>query len=283
MMTLDRKTSALISRSIKKLSNNKGFTLLEVLISVTILAVIITPILSIFTTSFRITVISQELLDGTYVSQNVYENLVAQDYDTLLSTTAQKQLYDVDGDGTDDCYVQINLYPDGVYADLTPVDNPSYLHINFIGTQIVLFGNSGTSDLANSGTKTNSIGDVTLTNSSSSKTVTVQVAGNDAMTFEKKYFTSPLVIIANLQNKQLNSQDVTLTLSGDVSDVYVVEYARKSNYEELICDALLESNTYYGINDHSTTLIHANVQVFDINDINKRIGFVEGTFEVSLT
>jgi prepilin-type N-terminal cleavage/methylation domain-containing protein len=263
--------------------NNKGFTLLEVLISVVILAVIITPILAVFTSSFRTTVVSQNLLDGAYIAQDVYENLVASDYPTLLATSSSKFLYDSDGDGSDDCYIKRVLYPDGVQSDLTSVTNPSYLHINVIGEQIKLFGASGTNDTANYGTQVTSISNITLSNSIYSSTVTVQVGTNPAMTFDKKYPDSPIVVVANIYNKKVSTPTVALTLSGDTTDIAIAEYARKSNFDEFTCTQLSSSNIFYGINDHSTTLVHAVVEVFDIEDSDKRIGFVEGTFEVSLS
>ena len=263
--------------------NNKGFTLLEVLISVVILAIIITPILAVFTSSFRTAVVSQDMLDGAYIAQNVYESLVASDYPTLLSTSSAKTLYDSDGNGTDDCYVKSVLYPDGVQSDITSVTNPSYLHINVVDEQIKLFGESGTNDAVNSGTQVTSIGDITLTNSIHSNIVSVQVGANPAMTFEKKYSASPIVVVVNIYKKKAGTSTVNLTLAGDTTDIAVVEYARKSNYDEFACTQLSSSDIYYGINDHSTTLVHAVVEVYDIKDSDNRIGFVEGTFEVSLS
>ncbi len=201
----------------------------------------------------------------------------------LISIGNQKQVYDSDGNGRDDCYAQIILYPDGVYSSLTSEDNPSYLHINFIGEEVILFGDSGTDDTANKGTQVAPLGDITITNSSSSDIVLVQVGTYDVMRFSKKYITCPIIIIANLYSKQANTQSVTLSLVGDTSDITIIEYARSKNYDELICSQLSNSNIYYGINDYSTTLIHAYVQVFDIGDSSKRIGFLEGTFETYIS
>ncbi len=265
------------------LKNKNGFTLLEVIISLVILTIIITPILAVFTSAAQTTIVSQDLLDGAYIAQQVYENLVADDYDTLLATSSAKVLYDSDGDGTDDCYIQRNIYPDGVYSDLTTTDSPSYLHINVIGEQIKIIGSSGTDDTSNSGTQTVPMGDITVSNSSSSQMVTVQVGIQSAMTFTKKYASCPLVVIVNLSQKRVNTQAISMTLYGDTINTHVIEYARKSNYQDFSCAQLIESNIYYGVNDHSTTLLHSVVQVFDINDNTQRIGFVEGTFEVSLS
>ena len=265
------------------IKNKKGFTLLEVLISLVILTIIITPILAVFTSAMQTTMVSQDLLDGAYVAQQVYENLVAEDYSTLLSTSTAKVLYDSDGDGANDCYIQKHIYPDGAYPDLTISDNPSYLHINIIGEQVKIIGTSGTDDTANSGTQTAAVGNITLTSSLASATASVQVGSQSAMSFSKKYASSPLVVIVNISKKKVNTPAVTLSINGDTSRVHIVEYARKSNYEDLVCSQLATSNIYYGVNDHSTTLLHSVVQVFDIDDNTRRIGFVEGTFEVSLS
>lgn len=124
---------------------------------------------------------------------------------------------------------------------------------------------------------------ISITNHSSSNTVSVQVGSSEIMTFTKNYFTSPIVVITNLQYKKANSQDVELNLIGDTNSIYIVEYARSKNYEELISNELLTSNIYFGINDYTTTLIHAYIQVFDIDNSSKRIGYIESTFEVVLS
>ena len=157
------------------------------------------------------------------------------------------------------------------------------MHINIIGSEIILFGDSGTSDVPNKGTQITALDDIVVTNSTTSDIVQVQVGSNDAMSFQKKNITCPIVIIVNLHEKSANTQDVTLTLSGSTSDIVVVEYARSKNYDELICAQLIDDNIYYGINDFSTTLIHAYVRVFDIDDNNKLFGFIESSFETELS
>ncbi len=278
-----RPTRQRILPLLKKTDNKKGYSLLEVLISVTILAIIITPLLSIFTTSFQTTALSQDLLDGTFVAQSVYEKMLSNDYMSLLNTTTQKQTYDSNSDGIDDCFVQVNLYPDGVYSNFSGVIDPSYLHINVIGNDIILFGSSGTNDNYNIGTQiAASIEDITITNSDLSKTVQVQIGSYDTMTFDKKTIGSPLVVIINIFSKLYNSQDIELTLIGDKDNIHILEYARSKNFSELVSSDVLDSNIYFGVGDYTTTFLHAYVQVFDISDIDNRIGYIEDTFEVSL-
>ena len=64
----------------------------------------------------------------------------------------------------------------------------------------------------------------------------------------------------------MSTKQVPIDISKSDKLIHVVEYARSKNYDELICAQLSDSNIYYGINDYATTLIHAYVQVFDIDD-----------------
>lgn len=56
---------------------NKGFTLVEVLIAITILAIIVTPLLHAFVTSSRTNAKAKQLMKATTLAQNVMEELKA--------------------------------------------------------------------------------------------------------------------------------------------------------------------------------------------------------------
>ena len=55
--------------------NNKGFTLVEVLIAVSILAVLVVPLAANFVTSSKVNLKSKRVMDGTSVAQNVMEGV----------------------------------------------------------------------------------------------------------------------------------------------------------------------------------------------------------------
>lgn len=58
-------------------ASNAGFSLVELLIAVTILAIIVIPLLHMFVTSTRINVKSRQMLRGTTVAQDIMEGLKA--------------------------------------------------------------------------------------------------------------------------------------------------------------------------------------------------------------
>lgn len=67
----------MVQKSNQNRQQNKGFTLIEVLISITILAIIAAPMLHAFVTSARTNAKSAKLLDATTLSQNIMEEFKA--------------------------------------------------------------------------------------------------------------------------------------------------------------------------------------------------------------
>ncbi len=67
----------------KPSKNNKGFTLVEVVIGVAILGIIAGPLFLAFITSMRTAVRSQELGDATVVAENIVEDLTYADFEFL--------------------------------------------------------------------------------------------------------------------------------------------------------------------------------------------------------
>jgi len=61
----------------KKCGNQKGFSLVEVLLAIVILALVATPILQLFTTSMKISKDSRELMGATDVAQATMEVLTS--------------------------------------------------------------------------------------------------------------------------------------------------------------------------------------------------------------
>ena len=64
---------------IKYLKTNKGFTLLELILSIAILSIIIVPISSMFINSIKTNNISNEKMQAIYASQTLMENIKALD------------------------------------------------------------------------------------------------------------------------------------------------------------------------------------------------------------
>ncbi len=249
-------------------------SLIEVLISVAILAMIVAPILGVFTASLRNTVLSQQALDGTYIAQSVIEGYRGLDYPTLAMTPSYINPYDSDGDGTSDCYIRVRYYPVGAHDDLASGE-PSYLHIIYLVNDVLVVGPNGVYERVPSD-------NMTLTHSLTSTNGTLTIgSAEDAITlyFEKNSTSSELIVLVNLASK--SAGDVyTMTVNGPSSGLHMVEYALDINVDEFQCSELLEGNIYHGINDYNTSLVHVEVEVFKDYDESTKIGCIESTFEV---
>lgn len=75
--------SGLKKENRSKLNRNAGFSLVELLIAVTILAIIVIPLMHLFLTSTRLNVKSRQTLRATTVAQDIMEGLKAYDVDEL--------------------------------------------------------------------------------------------------------------------------------------------------------------------------------------------------------
>jgi len=67
----------------RKLNKDAGFSLLELLIAVIILAIIVIPLLNMFLSSNRINVKSRQTLRATTLAQDIMEGLKAYDIEEL--------------------------------------------------------------------------------------------------------------------------------------------------------------------------------------------------------
>jgi prepilin-type N-terminal cleavage/methylation domain-containing protein len=59
----------------KQQLDNKGFTLVEILVAVTILTLVVTPLLSAFVTSARVNAMAKTKHQATVVAENVFEGI----------------------------------------------------------------------------------------------------------------------------------------------------------------------------------------------------------------
>ena len=79
--------------------NNKGFSLLELLVAVAILAVIVTPFLMAFLTTTRINASTKEQQRAKFAATNVMEDIRSVDAEAIIADTEHTQAI-VDEDGT---------------------------------------------------------------------------------------------------------------------------------------------------------------------------------------
>ncbi|MBN2797023.1 MAG: prepilin-type N-terminal cleavage/methylation domain-containing protein [Clostridia bacterium] len=113
----------------KLLKNNKGYTLLELIITLVVIGIMIVPIFNAFTESHRVNLLSEREVSGAYVAQNVMENLKIQDKSVLDAlvladvSDASRHFTRTSG-GTD------------FIVDVTVLDVTSSLNINLDSTTI---------------------------------------------------------------------------------------------------------------------------------------------------
>ncbi|MGM9521963.1 MAG: prepilin-type N-terminal cleavage/methylation domain-containing protein [Oscillospiraceae bacterium] len=83
----------------KKPLNNKGFSLVELLIALVILAIVVTPLLHTFVTAAVTTARSRQIGDATLACQNIAEAVEANDLGALLTDTNVTKYFAADNKG----------------------------------------------------------------------------------------------------------------------------------------------------------------------------------------
>ena len=74
----------------EKKGNNKGFSLLELLVAVAILAVIVTPFLMAFLTTTRINKTTKEAQRAKFAATNVMEDIRSRDVDSVIANSVKQ-------------------------------------------------------------------------------------------------------------------------------------------------------------------------------------------------
>ena len=64
--------------------NNKGISLIEIIVTVSIIAIVVVPLISGFFTAMEINSDSRRIQNATYIAQDVMEIVKAKDIDALM-------------------------------------------------------------------------------------------------------------------------------------------------------------------------------------------------------
>ena len=117
---------------------NKGFTIVEVLIAITILAIIVVPLLQAFVTSSRTNAKAKQLMKATTLAQNVMEELKANSleeiarqfngYQSSNSISSLGNAREASWDTSELKYVYPTANPSVIAAD-NPTANPKGLFV----------------------------------------------------------------------------------------------------------------------------------------------------------
>ncbi|MDD6193611.1 MAG: type II secretion system protein [Lachnospiraceae bacterium] len=102
---------------IKRRVNHKGFTLLELLIAVAILAIIVVPILSAFLISVQTNAKAKDKQNASIAASNVVEDIKGRDMERIIADMTLKE------DGT---YEKIEIVNGQAYTVITTIDDTQY-------------------------------------------------------------------------------------------------------------------------------------------------------------
>lgn len=191
----------------KKQSNNKGFTLAELIIAVAIMGIVFGPIISNFVQSSRINKKAREELAATTMAQNIMEGMnVYESEDVIKSFETYKT-----GE-------QLSLLPAGITCESYGENQPGKLVVN------TTTGVSGVSDYCTIST------DVT-TNPDGSQTVTGTTPTNVLMRDDHKYEFFVKNVYNQLNGNDNNKYDLRVTV--DASNHHKENDANPDKYNDV--------------------------------------------------
>ncbi len=144
-------------------TNNKGLTLLEVLLAVFILALVAMPLINMFVTSTKFTVLAEDNTRTTYLAQAKIEELRTKTYGQLFNLLGTSPASNPNHAPVSDKYYSIQTAPAGAISKAAfSGPNPCYAHLFIRGSNAVFTGPDGKY----------------VTGSSSSITLTVSPSGS---------------------------------------------------------------------------------------------------------
>lgn len=108
--------------------NNKGLSLVEVLVAVFVLAIVAGPLLGVFATNAKLVQSSYQRTDGTYESKSLMEGLYAHGYTQLFQQGTANGTRKLDA--ASGKYYTVSLSPAGAVSN---PDTPCYFHL-VVGT-----------------------------------------------------------------------------------------------------------------------------------------------------
>jgi len=242
---------------IKMLNNQKGLSLVEVLISLAILGLIAVTFLNVFLTAFNNSIKAQEITNYTYATQSVVEELRSYDYGTLIQEKSDhpgKEPFDINGDGTDDCFMQFSVQPYGV-MDKTSNGKPgAFIHLIYLVDKVLVIDGDG--NLIYTSAKSNTT--ITLYITPNTDECVLTVNGNQT-TFSRIDKDRHVCIVANLNYKDLGYNN-KLAVTGDRGHAFVKSYGNEGIIKEFETDVTTWEFT--GIQNINSSLVKINVELF---------------------
>jgi len=259
-----------------QLSNKDAFTLIEVIISIAILALLVGPFLGMFVQITRINKASQKTLESTFIAQRNMESLYDLRYDQILEKRVRKE-------PQDGYYVDIDILPHGVLPNEEGIPaiygqyEPCYFHILFQQDE-----ESGIKTILISPDKA-SVGKYTVLPEKIDVVIAVEpesgeyfwsVAGlfsESGMLPDGEY---PAILVNMIQ--LAHEIPIVLDVTGDV---YGIIYASKDNVNQVRYHGS-HYKIYAGTNYRDYSLVKAFVHVYEAIDDTIPLTTMEGLIQV---
>jgi len=246
---------------INMFKNEKGLTLIEVLISIVLLSLIAMTFLNVFLTAFDNSIKAQEITNYTYATQAVIEELRADDYGALIKKKNEqlgKAPFDINGDGQPDCYMEFTIQPYGV-MDKTSNGKPgAFVHIIYLVDKVLVIDGDGnliyTSATANP--------TITLFVEPSGVGCYLTVNGEQTV-FSRLNQDRHICVMTNLNYKDLGYNN-NLVVTGDIGHVFVKKYGNEVNIDEFT--ASVTTYDFIGINNLNSSIVKINVFLYREED-----------------
>jgi prepilin-type N-terminal cleavage/methylation domain-containing protein len=241
----------------KILKRKNGFTLLEVIISIALIAAVSLPLLSVFSQSIKTDRVAKGVLNANYISQNYIERLDATTYVSALSSLP-------DHLESGDYFLSAEITPYGTNTGL--FDEPcDYAHfICYDNEKMLAVMPDGKWRLFNS-----------MPNE-----ITVTTDGyNYSMTFDTLVIAGEMshtncALIINAM-KKVSSSTSTITLSDYCK---AIVYCRKTAVSDLSIDGSRE--IYADMISGDTSLVHIKTYVFELSSGGEPVATAESYINI---
>ncbi len=242
-------------KRLSPLQNEKGMTLLEVLVAVFILAIIALPLLNLMAANIRTTQSAEQIVGSAYTAQSLAEELYAKSYTELFASQYSKQPYHGK-------FASVKVVPSGSYPDLVGGGQACYAHLIFQGGSATFVGPDGV-------LKTGSAGNVSLSVSGTG----YSVSGGVSLSGTKP--GKPLVLIVNTGSAALPGA-FTITVSGAACALY------RAPSQEVTVDGASHLAEYANDTPPKTMMVSAVCMVYDSAGSGSPSSAAEPSLEVTV-
>ena len=264
----------------KKYNNQKGLTLMEVMISILILSLIAMTFLHVFLNAFDNSIKAQEITNYTYATQGVIEELRTYDFLDLVNAAVAQEgnvPFDTNGDGTYDCYMHFTVSPYGIMDEKGNGKEGSFVYMVYVGDKVLAIDNSG--NIIFTSATTNPTIDLYIEPGGTDCSLTIN---GQTIYFERPDVDRDVYMFINLNYKDYGYTN-TIDVDGTVGHAYLKAYGNETIVEDMAVKGIHgHLSTYFGVQNSFSLLTKVKVELF--HEADDTIPFFDmfDIFEASL-